>query len=207
MLDLLVKGMTTYGPLVLGLAMLPGAVGVPVPVGVLLIAAGAFVRQGIIDWQSAFLLAWLGAVASDALSYSTGRWTGRWARSRLTGRYAAAWHQAEERFRHHGGRAVFATSWLLRGLAIPTNLIAGSSGYSFRHFLAWDAAGKILWILLHAGLGYAFASQWQLVGETISRHGVWFGLCATMGTGVYLLLRRLRARQGSGLGQASTEAA
>jgi hypothetical protein len=56
-LNLFLNGMTIYGPLVLGLAMLPGAVGVPMPVGALLVAAGAFARQGIMDWQTAFLFA------------------------------------------------------------------------------------------------------------------------------------------------------
>ncbi len=193
MLDLFLKGMTTYGPLVLGLAMLPGAVGLPVPVGVLLIAAGAFVRQGIMDWQAVFLFAWVGALFSDSLSYTMGLRTGRWARGRLHARYVAVWHRAEELFRNHGGWAVFATSWLIRGLAIPTNFIAGSSCYPFRRFIAWDALGKLFWILLHAGLGYAFASEWQLVGETISSHGGWLGLCALVAVGIYLLLRRLLA--------------
>ena len=196
MFDFFLNGMTIYGPLILGLAMLPAAVGLPVPAGVLLIAAGAFVRQGIMDWRAVFLSAWLGAMLSDALSYAMGRWTGRWARGRLNERYAAVWHQAEELFRNHAGWAVFATSWLIRGLAIPTNLIAGSSCYSFRRFVAWDAVGMLVWILLYAGLGYAFASQWQLVSETISSHGGWLGLCAAVGTGIYLLLRRRRANQG-----------
>jgi membrane-associated protein len=196
MLDLFLNGMTSYGPLVLGLAMLVGATGLPVPVGVLLIAAGALVRQGIMDWQVTFLFAWLGALVSDALSFALGRWTGGWARSRLNERYAAVWHRAEEFFRARGGWAVFATSWLIRGLAIPTNLIAGSSGYSFGQFVAWDAVGKLFWILLHAGLGYAFASQWQLVSERISRASGWLGLCALAGVGVYLLLRRWRANRG-----------
>jgi membrane-associated protein len=199
-LELFLNGMTNYGPLVLGLAMLPGAVGLPVPVGMLLIAAGAFVRQGIMDWQAAFLFAWLGALVSDALCYAMGRWTGRCARGRLHERYASVWHQAEELFRKKGGWAVFATSWLVRGLAIPTNLIAGSSHYSFWRFTAWDAVGKLLWILLHGGLGYAFASQWQLVGETISIYGGWLGLGAIVAVGTYLLLRRLRANQDCAVG-------
>jgi membrane-associated protein len=193
MLEFFLNAMTLYGPLVLGLAMLPAAAGLPVPAGMLLIAAGALVRQGIMDWRAVFLFAWLGALLSDALSYAMGRRAGRWAQGRLHERYAAVWHRAEARFRDHGGWAVFVTSWLIRGLAIPTNLIAGSSGYPFRRFVTWDATGKLFWILLHAGLGYAFASQWPLVGETIRRYGGWLALCATAGLGLYLLVRRWRA--------------
>lgn len=195
MLELLLEAMTTYGPLVLGLAMLPGVAGVPVPVGVLLIAAGAFVRQGSMSWQTTFVLAWLGAVLSDVLSYCMGRWTARRVRGRLNERYAAVWQRAEELFRRHGGWAVFLTSWLVRSLAIPTNLISGSSGYSLWRFVAWDAVGKILWILLHAGLGYLFASQWQFVAQSLGRYGGWLGLGTAVVAGLTFVLRRLRARR------------
>jgi membrane-associated protein len=205
MLDFFLNGMTAYGPLMLGLAMLPGVFGVPVPAGVLLIAAGALVRQGFMDWQAAFLCAWLGALLGDVLSYTMGRWVAQWVRGRLSERYAAVWHRAEERFRNHGGWAVFTTSWLIRGLAIPTNLAAGSSRYPIQRFIAWSAAGKLVWILLHAGLGYAFARQWQFVGETMSRWGDWLGLGVAAGLGAYLLLRRLRANQGDAVCEAPTE--
>jgi membrane protein DedA with SNARE-associated domain len=193
LLDHLVQYMTSYGPLVLGLAMLPTAVGLPVPVGVLLIAAGAFVRQGIMDGPSTLLLAWLGATAGDASSYVIGRWVRQWSQGRLQERYAAVWRRAEDLFRERAGWAVFCASWLIRGLSVPTNLIAGGSGYPFRRFVALVAPGKVLWVLLHAGLGYFFASQWQLIGLAVTRYGTWLGLCAAVGAGIYLVVRRLRA--------------
>ena len=54
MINLFINGLTAYGPLALSLAMFPGIVGVPVPVGMLLIAAGAFARQGLMGWQAVF---------------------------------------------------------------------------------------------------------------------------------------------------------
>jgi membrane protein DedA with SNARE-associated domain len=195
-LDFLLHGMILYGPLVLGLAMLPGAVGLPIPVGVLLIAAGAFVREELLDWRAVLLFAGLGALVSDMISYGLGRWAGPWAKRRLGRRSVAVWRRAEEQFGSHGGRAVFLTSWLIRGLAIPTNVIAGSSRYPFRHFVVWDATGKVIWIALHAGLGYAFASQWHLVGKTVSAVGGWLGLGAAVGLALYLVLRHRRVNGG-----------
>ena len=189
MLNLLLSGMTTYGPLVLGLAMLPAAVGVPVPTGTLLIAAGAFVRQGLMDGRSLFLLAWIGALLSDALSYGLGRWAGQWAHRRLPERYTATWHRAEGLFAERGGWAVFLTSWLIRGLALPTNLIAGSSEYPFWNFVSWDAVGKVLWVLLHAGLGYLFADRWPWISRTLGDYGRWLVLAILLGLGIYLLYR------------------
>jgi membrane-associated protein len=46
--DFFLTGMITYGPPVLGLALLLGALGVPVPGTLFVLAAGAFVRQGVI---------------------------------------------------------------------------------------------------------------------------------------------------------------
>jgi membrane-associated protein len=199
-LDLFISGLTTYGPLALCLAMFPGIVGVPMPVGVLLIAAGAFTREGLMAWQAVFLCAWLGTMVSDSLTYALGRWAGGWVQGRLSGRSVEIWRQAEERFKNHGDWAVFVTSWLIRGPAYPTNIIAGSSHYSFWRFIAWDAAGKLIWIMIHAGLGYTFASQWQRVSETTSSVGNWLGLCAVVGICIYLVLRRvlprLQANQG-----------
>ncbi len=52
----------TYGIWALGLATLAGAIGVPVPTSMLLLAAGAFARQGVLDWQWAVALAGLGTL-------------------------------------------------------------------------------------------------------------------------------------------------
>ena len=61
--------------------------------------------------------------------------------------------------KRRGGIAIYLTRWLFTPLALPTNLIAGSSGYPFWKFLLFDIAGEITWILLYGGLGYAFGSQ------------------------------------------------
>ena len=45
--ELFLNEMTTYGPLSLGLAMLLGPLGVPVPTPLLALATGALARQGL----------------------------------------------------------------------------------------------------------------------------------------------------------------
>ncbi|MFC1976391.1 hypothetical protein ACFLXQ_08325, partial [Chloroflexota bacterium] len=59
--DLLLHGMTTYGAAVFGLVLLLGALGVPIPSTLMVLAAGAFARQGAIDWRAALLIGLLGA--------------------------------------------------------------------------------------------------------------------------------------------------
>ena len=147
----------TYGELALGAATLVSALGLPLPATMLLLAAGAFVRQGALNWQAAVILAALGAVAGDSLSYLLGRYSG--ARVMRRAQTAAKWHQARGVFQRWGGLAVFLSRFLFTPLALPVNLIAGSTRYTIWRFLGFVVLGELLWVLIFSGLGYAFADQ------------------------------------------------
>jgi len=60
---------------------------------------------------------------------------------------------------------------LITALAVPTNLIAGGSGYKFQRFMLYDFIGEATWIILYGGLGYAFGSQWEVLSDFISNFG------------------------------------
>jgi membrane protein DedA with SNARE-associated domain/UDP-2,3-diacylglucosamine pyrophosphatase LpxH len=187
--DLLLNGMTAYGPAVLGSALLLGGVGVPVPGTLLVLAAGALARQGVIEWSVALLVGLLGVVLGDNISYALGYFAKAWVlrRSRQSG--SAAWRRAQDKFERGGALAIYSTRFLLTPLAIPTNLVAGGSGYDFRRFLTFDVAGEVTWLLLYGGLGYAFASQWQLINQFLNEFSGWLVGGIGAGVGVYLLTR------------------
>ena len=155
-----------YGPTILALALLIGAIGVPLPGTFLVLAAGAFVRQAVLDLPTALGLALVGVLIGDAISYSLGRA----ARGPIRHRYGAtgAWRAAEDNLQRRGGLAIFLTRWLLTSLALPTNLAAGTTGYPFRRFMLYDAAGEVVWLLLYGGLGYLFSDQWETLSSLIS---------------------------------------
>ncbi|HLB45875.1 MAG TPA: hypothetical protein VJL59_02510, partial [Anaerolineales bacterium] len=71
--DLFLTGMITYGAPALGFALLLGAAGLPLPGTFFLLAAGAFVRQGMIDGAAASGLGLLGTILGDSLGYAIGR--------------------------------------------------------------------------------------------------------------------------------------
>lgn len=191
--DLFLTGILTYGTPAFGLALLLGALGLPLPGTLLVIAAGAFVRQGVLDGLTASSFGLIGAVVGDGLSYVLGRFAKRWVRSRLGA--STAWQKAQATFNRSGGVAIYLTRFLLTPLAIPTNLIAGSSGYAFWRFLSYDVAGELTWLALYGGLGYIFGSQWELISQFISDFsGLLVGVVA-LGAGVYILLRRRRRQQ------------
>jgi membrane protein DedA with SNARE-associated domain len=163
-----------------------------VPGTLIVIAAGAFVRQEI--FSPLLVTGWglLGVMVGDCLSYAVGYFGGRWA-DRWFGQ-SPAWHNAQATFRRRGGLAIYLTRFLLTPLAVPTNLIAGGSGYPFWRFLAYDLAGELTWFALYGGLGYAFGAQWEAISQLASDFsGLLVGLAALLAA-AYLLWQRHRRR-------------
>jgi membrane-associated protein len=158
-----------FGAPLVGLILFLGALGLPIGASVVVIAAGAFCQQGILDWPSTVIIGLIGAAIGDILSYSIGYYAKDWVQRRFG--KSPAWRSARASFQQRAGLAIFLTRWLITAVAIPTNLIAGGSGYKFSRFMAYDIAGEIVWIGLYGGLGYLFGSQWELVSEFISNFG------------------------------------
>jgi membrane protein DedA with SNARE-associated domain len=183
--ELVLTWMVAYGAPALALCLAVAALGVPLPGSLMVIAAGAFVRQGVLDLPSTFIITLAGVVTGDFLSYSLGRGARGW----ITGRYgnSAAWQSAVGQFEKHGGLAVYLTRWLFTPIAVPVNLVTGSSGYPAWRFLMYDIAGEATWFLVFGGLGYAFGSQWEAISEFLSNFsGFAIGLLV-VGVGIYLL--------------------
>ncbi|HKE33173.1 MAG TPA: VTT domain-containing protein [Candidatus Angelobacter sp.] len=169
MSDYLLTQIINYGAPLFGLILFIGALGVPVPASILLVAAGAFSQQGVLDITSTALLGLIGAVAGDSLSFGMGYFAKEWVDKRFGG--MQSWKSAQDTFASRAGLAVYLTRFLITALAIPTNLIAGGSGFRFRNFLTYDVAGETTWILLYGGLGYWFGSEWELVSNFINNFG------------------------------------
>ncbi len=178
-----------YGASIIFITLLLGAVGLPAPGTLLVLAAGAFVRQGVLELPSALAFALLGAILGDTISYGMGRF----ARGPILNRYGhlPGWQQAETNFKRRGGIAVYLTRWLFTPIAVPTNLVAGTSGYPFARFISFDLAGELTWLLLYGSLGYAFGNQFEAVSDFISDFsGVLVGLVIIAGGAFFLFRRR-----------------
>lgn len=173
------------GPEALALALLLGGIGVPVPATMLLLAAGAFVRQGDFDWHLAFGLALLGAVCGDAASYLMGRYGVH----RMLGRleHSVSWHRAAQTFEQRGASAIVLTRFLFTPLALPTNLMAGDDRYPFVRFVGLCAFGEVLWVLLYGGLGYVFAESWEAVRDQAGSVAGWIIAGLVVAIGIYEL--------------------
>ena len=88
--------------------------------------------------------------------------------------------------------SVFWTRFLITGIAVPVNLIAGTSGFGFRRFFLYDFVGETIWIFGYGGLGYLFGTQWEVVSDLLSNvSGLALGL-VILAVGAWLGVRRLR---------------
>ena len=179
-----------YGAPLFGLILFFGALGLPVGASVVLIAAGAFSQQGILEWIPAAMLGLLGAVIGDALSFGIGFYAKDWINNRFGN--SKTWQTAEASFDERAGLAIFLTRFLITALAIPTNLIAGGSGIKFRRFMTYDSLGEIIWIALYGGLGYFFGSQWELVSTFLSNFGGLMMGVVILGVGIWQGIKRLK---------------
>lgn len=165
--------------------------GVPLPGTLLLMGTGALAQGEALDLPAVAILALGGVVIGDSGSYFMGRYGGPPVLERLfhVRKSKSATQKTRDAFERYGGWTVFVTRFLLTPLALPTNLIAGFSGYPFRRFLAFDLAGESLWVCLCLGLGYLFADNWETLAEA-SNTFVWTLLiAATVALSIYQIHR------------------
>lgn len=192
MSDFLLTQVINYGAPILGLIVFIGALGVPFPGTLIVIAVGAFCRQGFLAWHITGLLALTCVVLGDSVGYAIGRY----AREPVQRRFGNSdrWSKAEDFFQRWSGMSIFWTRFLITGIAVPVNIIAGTSNISFRRFLVYDLAGEAIWIFGYGGLGYLFGTQWEAVSDFLNNiSGLLLGLLV-LAVGIWLGIRQLKKR-------------
>jgi len=140
------------------------------------------------------VVAILAAVIGDNLGYWVARRGGRQLlyRYRLTHRYAEQYLPRGERFfARHGGKAVFLGRFVAV-LRVTAAWCAGLSRMHWWRFLAWNAAGGIVWA---TGVGLIAYYLGDAAAHAIGRYGLFAagGALVLAGLG-YLIVRRLERR-------------
>lgn len=191
MSDYLLTQILNYGAPTLGIIVFIGAMGAPFPGTLLVIAAGAFARQGFLTWYTTGFIALAFVVFGDSLSYGMGYF----AREPVLRRFRDSenWIKADATFVRWGGMAVLWTRFLLTGIAVPVNLIAGTSKFGFRRFFFWDLLGESIWIFGYGGLGYLFGTQWETISNVLNNlSGLTLGIVIFV-VGLWLAVKRLKS--------------
>ena len=145
--------------------------GLPVPGETALIACAVLASQGSLSISWVIVVAALAAIVGDNLGYWTARKGGRplLQRHRLTQRYAERYLPRGERFfAKHGGKTVFLGRFVAV-LRVTAAWIAGLSHMHWWRFLAWNAAGGIVWALLVGLVAYRLGDA---AAAALNRYGL-----------------------------------
>ncbi|WP_069805381.1 DedA family protein [Thermogemmatispora onikobensis] len=201
LLPYLVNWLQEYGyPALWGLVFL-GAAGIPLPITLLLLAAGAFAVLGDYNLGLLALLAVSAAVAGDSVGYSLGR---RWGGRLLDYLEHSPQHwipqqalkRARQLFHRRGGWAIFLGRTVFSAFGVPITLLSGAERYPYRKFLLFDALGELVGVGLPLSLGFLFGASWEAVGEILGMVSLLLltlALATWLSYRLLLLLRRLRA--------------
>jgi membrane protein DedA with SNARE-associated domain len=163
MSDQILAALALYGEPALFVVATIAAVGIPLPVMLLLIVAGSLAAQGTLNFGIAVSVAALGSMAGDQMGYAIGRWGGHALVGRLTRLLGGATRldQLDARLRRWGGPGVFLSRWLVTPLGPWVNLASGLAGYSWLRFTLWDALGEAVFAALYIGFGLVFSDRVQ----------------------------------------------
>ena len=174
LLTLLVTWFQQYGYPVLWLIDFVASAGTPLPVGLLLLAGGAFAALG--DFNIGFLafITISASVCGDSSGYVIGRSLGGkaldWIEQRRWYRATSSRTIARSRayFRRWGGWAIFLSRFLFSALGGTINMVAGADRYPYPRFLLYDAIGETIGAIIPLSLGYVFGASWEDIGDLLS---------------------------------------
>jgi membrane protein DedA with SNARE-associated domain len=157
----LLAAVTQYGtPALFGIVAI-AAVGVPLPITLLLIVVGSMISQGAMNLWLALGVASAGSILGDQAGYAIGRWGGPAAITKLSGLLGknASLEAVEAKAKAWGGPGIFLTRWLLSPLGPWINLASGTAGYPWHRFLFWDILGEMTGAAVYISLGRFFSDR------------------------------------------------
>lgn len=169
--DQLLADMLAYGYPILGLTLLLGAVGVPVPASLVATVAGTLLAQGELHLEPTLAVALVACLAGDLVGYGIGRFGGdQFARrhGRWLGVGSKRLSQVEVLFHRWAAPTLLLSRTLVAIVAPAVNLLAGACSLNVRTFLAYDVLGRLAWIAIFMGLGYAFAGNSEIAADFAS---------------------------------------
>ncbi|HUI44275.1 MAG TPA: VTT domain-containing protein [Terriglobia bacterium] len=177
-----------HGYTVIFAGVLAEQIGIPISAVPLLLAAGALAGARRLSITELLALSVLSCLLADAGWYVLGRRRG-YSILRLLCRISmepdSCVRRTEERFARQGGRALLIAKFV-PGLGAAASPLAGLLRMRPRRFLAWDAAGSILWAGAYLAAGYLFSPQLDRLGAYAARLGAGLVILLAGGLAAYL---------------------
>lgn len=158
-----------YGSPALFAIVAIAAVGLPLPVTLLLIVTGSMAAQGAMSPWSAIAIAAAGSIAGDQIGFMIGRRGGPFVVGRLKRLLGNSdrLRELDRKAKAWGSAGVFFSRWLVTPLGPWINLASGVSGYSWLRFTIWDVAGETFGAALYVWVGIVFNDRVQEVGAVL----------------------------------------
>ncbi|MDP2086994.1 MAG: VTT domain-containing protein [Gemmobacter sp.] len=181
-----------YGAVLVAAITFASCLALPVPASLAMLAGGAFAATGDLSLVGVSAAALAGAVLGDQAGWWLGR-SGSGLLARLTAQpdRAVLMARASARLDRHALPTVYLTRWLFSPLGPWVNLAAGAARLGWARFTLGSVTGEATWVALYVGLGWAFASQVDRLGEVLANLGG-FVATAAIAAGLATLVWRKR---------------
>jgi membrane-associated protein len=186
-------GLPAYA-LVGGLAFAEAAlfVGFVLPGETAVLLGGVLAHEHRVSLPGIAMVAVLAAIVGDSVGYEVGRQFGtRLLNSRVFAGRREGLEKAQQALRRHGGKAVFLARFTAFLRAVMPGL-AGTARMPYRRFLAFNAAGGLVWAVGFTLLGYLAGASYHKVEKVAGRTSE--VILAVLVTAViaFVILRRRR---------------
>ena len=188
-----------YGYAVTALVMFFAAMGLPLPISITLLAAGAASQHGL-RLGVVLPLAWAAAVTGDTLLFFGGRYTGWWLLSgmcRLSINPEQCIFSSAEYFYRRGQKTLLFAKFI-PGLGAMAAPLAGSLNMRFWKFLRLDALGVLMYCTAWTLTGFVFSGFLRDIAEWVRQAGnaaLAAVLLLALGYALIVLVFTLRARR------------
>ncbi|HRJ20078.1 MAG TPA: VTT domain-containing protein [Bryobacteraceae bacterium] len=187
----------THGYATVFAAVFIEQMGAPVPAVPVLLAAGAFAGLGHFSFAATLAAAFTAALLSDWLWFELGRRRGQSALQFLC-RFSlepdTCVTLTTHSFERHGPLTLLFAKFI-PGLSTVAPPLAGISRMSLARFLAFDAAGALLWAAAGLGAGFLFRNQLERATLLLSQFGGWMTAALAAALAAYIALKFFRRRQ------------
>lgn len=183
----LAEALTRYGYFAVFLGVFLENLGIPVPGETVLLAAGFFSREHMLRIEYVIPCAIVAAISGDNFGYWIGRRGGRRFVEKHP-RLARHLDEVDEHFRKHGPRTIFFARFIT-GLRVVAAIAAGISRIRWGVFVAFNAAGAVVWAFAIGLLGWAFGQSWHTLEHWVGRTGLVVLACVIVAIVVTIRLR------------------
>ena len=190
-MDDVTQFLIAYGLLVLFAVVLAEQVGLPIPAGPVLLAAGALAGAGNMSLPLAIGLALGASLLGDLLWYYLGRYRGARVLGflcRISLEPDSCVRRTENFFVQYGTKSLVIAKFL-PGLSTVAPALAGLFKISIGQFLLYNGLGALLWVLAFIVPGYVFSNQIEKLAEDAESFGSSALVLAVAALALYIMYK------------------